>query len=63
MFDVPLQYSRTRRLSWYVAVDADFPLDKFAMFSDAIKATCSTLCQIVLVSAVGLAVVLQTYVR
>jgi hypothetical protein len=60
---VPLPYSRARRLSWYVASDADLPLDKVATFRYAIKVTSCTLCQMVLVSAVGLTLVLQTYIR
>jgi len=63
VYDVPLPYPRARRLSWHVAADADFPLDKVAMFRYVIKATSCTLCQIVLVSAVGLTLALQTYIR
>lgn len=63
VYDVPLPYSRARRLSWYVAADADFPLNKVVMFRYAIKVTSCALCQIVLVSAVGLTLVLQTYAR
>jgi hypothetical protein len=32
VYDVPLPHSRARRLSWYVAADADIPLDNAAMF-------------------------------
>jgi len=63
VYDVPLPYSGARRLSWYATADADFLPDKIAMFRYAIKVAFCTLCQIVLVSAVGLTLVLQTYIR